>query len=913
MGSQRTKPHAGSRTTINRWISVLSCGALAGIIAFVLAPLTARTWNGLVEGMNPLTTSVAVASAIILLAAIHVAHQGWNRLDGTLGASYFWRFPPLVVPAVATGVAVWIGLGAIDSSEGLDRSAMCPTLGILASLSVALVAQAAWMPVRAASRWLAGRRTTRAGESDDSGDPKEMHQSIGDLAALLDWIRTDSPVSHEKDDYFDHDDVARRIAARLSSSVADAPTIALIGVRGSGKTTIKNLVLRRMRNEKKVCHVQITLWPFDSPEAAVRGILDSLINELGRFVNVLSLRGIPDQYVSIIESASGRWAHLIRSAQQSSSPQSVVDRVSDVLETLNLRFVLWIEDLERFAGTDVLDDLSVQQRMEVERLGPIRALLHSLDQSKSISVIVADSSLESRFDINKIARFVERPPKPGAEQTWRCVSALRQHCLNGFPRKIIDAATREERDRLSPPTNDIVRLIWLMDNDEVTVASSLALVLDAPRQLKSALRVSLETWEALCGEVDFDDVLIASTIRTARPKIFALIVEHADYFRGNSRVDQIFHGVAADKTPEVRRRFDELVGEERDDRHREAVRCLVQFVFPGFGSQVWSAADAYWQRPQGFASPSGEDYWTRYLTLPEIETEKSDQQVLADIGKWKQRDSNTVVQRLTRSDPIQRFERFSGQFEMPELCRLFEEVTSELAKLAPSANRASSSPDALSRIWRMMHARRGADSAEQVIARSSRRSLSRACPVNLALAHEIVSLMSRARQNPPPLLSEASALKLERHLYRILTRFFVQESKASLATALVGAPPSTLFDLCWPALNLRQGNPDVLSGALPQSFWSVVLDSTSEDPLAMMPYLLCVVTSETPDLDDSAPFSVQNAKWRPMFFRQTLVARFFDVTRLKALFAQINPQSWDDQDVRHRAEVARAWAQQRAE
>jgi hypothetical protein len=94
------------------------------------------------------------------------------------------------------------------------------------------------------------------------------------------------------------------MAKRLTQN-REAPTMAVVGILGSGKSTIRALVAYHLRHTPRVRLVHVSLWPFDSAEGVVRGILRAILDELGRHVNVLSLVGLTEDYITAIEKTVG--------------------------------------------------------------------------------------------------------------------------------------------------------------------------------------------------------------------------------------------------------------------------------------------------------------------------------------------------------------------------------------------------------------------------------------------------------------------------------------------------------------------------------------------------------------------------------------------------------------------------------
>jgi hypothetical protein len=119
--------------------------------------------------------------------------------------------------------------------------------------------------------------------------------------------------------------------------------------------------------------VPVELWPYETSRAAVQGVIGTLVDALAREVNVLSVRGIPSAYAEAMTSAGGWSSAMVRLQGVPANPTETLTAIDRIATTIGLRFVLWIEDLERFAGGDHAGAGGE------ERLNPIRALLHGLD------------------------------------------------------------------------------------------------------------------------------------------------------------------------------------------------------------------------------------------------------------------------------------------------------------------------------------------------------------------------------------------------------------------------------------------------------------------------------------------------------------------------------------------------------
>jgi hypothetical protein len=127
----------------------------------------------------------------------------------------------------------------------------------------------------------------------------------------------------------------------------------------------------------------------------IRGLVDALAKE----VNVIGLRGLASSYADAM-SASGGWlAALVRLQGVPTRPLDALKAIDVVATTIGIRYVVWIEDLERFAAGETPE----ANEEKLEKLNPIRALLYGLDQLSSITVVTATIKLRMRFDIEKSA------------------------------------------------------------------------------------------------------------------------------------------------------------------------------------------------------------------------------------------------------------------------------------------------------------------------------------------------------------------------------------------------------------------------------------------------------------------------------------------------------------------------------
>lgn len=421
---------------------------------------------------------------------------------------------------------------------------------------------------------------------------------------LVAWISNDLPIEKEEDAIFEHCLAAQRMASRMVCK--PTPTQALVGSLGSGKTTILKLVKNALKFEKggsRIKIVSIELWPYETSRAAVEGILGKLIEALSEEVNVIGLRGLPESYTEAMSALGGFWSVLARLHATPPNPFEILNRINEIAEAIGITYIVWVEDLERFAdGNPNSSDQKI-----LKRLNPIRALLYGLDQLESVSVVTATTSLNLRFDLEKIARFVEKVPEVKKMEASQILGLFRDGCLL---RDVIDPVTPETRKQLEFTTDPEVfeRLMPMINLDKNVFGPNQALLVlcETPRTLKQGLRRCLDAWNRLAGEIDFDDLLIMSILRETEPGTFA----HIDKYIFDLRVKN------SDKDPRADFR-NALEALQISEIKKEAINEIVKFVFDEVG------------KPQGLARNGHVDYWRRFQSLPTITPDESDQFILS--------------------------------------------------------------------------------------------------------------------------------------------------------------------------------------------------------------------------------------------------------------------------------------------
>lgn len=474
--------------------------------------------------------------------------------------------------------------------------------------------------------------------------------------------------------------------------------------------------------------------------------------------------------------------------------------------------------MERFADGGSEPD----GERETERLNPIRALLHGLDELEAVSVVTATTSLYSRFDLEKIARFVEKVPDVKKLEASRILECFRTGCLS---KGVIDPALPEVREKLrfSTDPETFEQLIRMMDLDKDVYGPDQALLIlsETPRTLKQGLRRCLYVWNQLAGEIDFDDLLVMSILREAEPYAFAII----DKYIFDLRIKD------SDKNP--RAGFWEAMKTLKiSEIKREAINEIVKFIFDKDG------------KPQGLANAGHADYWKRFLSVPKIEPEESDQRIL---GVMQGKDDLKVMELIENpacSDAVEDFadvkidatELLSAQRRM-ELFKLWVE-----RRCNDKEKDWADKPLGLIPLWRLWlrSSKRGSIKDSNALP-LIKWAYDLTLPKKLTIVTEIEHFF--VVPDGQRILSVEASKEAKVYLRELLLSTYGGKPDG-LASALEGTDPRILTWLCWGLDRLRAKDEEGLPFTDWETFAKTLIEAARTQPKIMLPQLACLVVNE---------------------------------------------------------------------
>lgn len=593
-----------------------------------------------------------------------------------------------------------------------------------------------------------------------------------------------------------------------------------------------------------------------------------MTDALREHVNTLPLRGLERDYLEAIEGIGG-WAKLVRFARPA-SPARLLLRYDSVAAAINLKVILWVEDLERFAGI-----VPRVREPEYMRLAPLRALLNELSALRSIQVVLSSAAADFRFDLQKLARHVINIPPLNSQTVASEIESFRHQSLVQFPFR--DAAQPAERRRLWPEDRSKEQPDFL-GLGSPNLQYALTSICTTPRTLKQALRSSLEAWQKLRGEIDFDEVLMVSVIDVAEPEIVSLINKYINQLRVGS-AEKLFGKKERDKS-----RFAEELEKLLIDSatpHAEAFQYILTELFPGWERGEGSSQKMRLKRPQGF-SVEHTDYWLRYMTLIRPADANSDQRMLRLIDDWRSQLNNELPQTMVTGDFPPSLEAFlEVSTSEKELVRLLDEIL-EAETPRGRHNWAGigseyDHPPALVSVWRLMLGKPDPEDLLPML----QKHIHSALRTNLPLAFELVYFFATRSQGVPKILSAEHVDSLSKEFREAIAREF-EGHPAKLADTLRGAHIYVLYWSCWGLDNVREhktaGVPDHW-----ERLRDTVLDAVQGEPAVMVPQLLPFIVRRLEEIQaygHEGPVVVSTYEWN-----REATERLFSIERFEQVFA----------------------------
>ncbi len=431
MGKHET---SGCQSAVCRWALLLGLGAGLGVVCGLIAAATqgsawndtplgwvSSLWRDAFHGVYPAGCSwdCLTLSPLLLLSGWLVARgaRRQSRVAGLLGVAHPCRGPGLLHGYVASWVFygfVLCAYGTPPSSrrfpvEDLRRHALfawpVALVFVLSSLAIA----ACWARRRKRMVKKAGKHR---GELEAHVVATPFPPQLESAEALWEWAEpSEDEATQELPLNFDRTgaaSVAKELVARLSAEKREeaprAGTVPraqhqashlLLGSFGSGKSTVGAWVKRALEEDTRFAWCNLSAWPHTSAESLIRAIIDEIEHAVARHDSSFTFSSLGYHYLNAIGSTSPGLLTLLLPWRRQRDPQDIIDRLNAALTRLDLRLVVWFDDLGRFDAVQASDDRTgahAAAYAPTETFSALRGLLDALNRAHRISVVVATES-----------------------------------------------------------------------------------------------------------------------------------------------------------------------------------------------------------------------------------------------------------------------------------------------------------------------------------------------------------------------------------------------------------------------------------------------------------------------------------------------------------------------------------------
>lgn len=439
------------------------------------------------------------------------------------------------------------------------------------------------------------------------------------------WINSrEDPIKKTSEDLFSRAGSAERIVEHIRNNER---TIALLGPMGSGKTSILNIALQSLRMCcPNTLIIRSDLWKARSPEQVPEIILNDTVKMLDDICDTVDLRGIPLTYKRLIAATPSSALHRLFSLDRRSNTLHGLDKLDTCLEALDRHIVLVIEDIERLPDSFGMTHVS--------------RFLWSIREIHRCSAIIASDPKQTKMDFAKLCDSIEHVPDLLLMDITKILTEQYEHWTsnNSDINPQINHSGRDKLELEMVMKHSIP--LYLLNQVHSTPIRMLTTLLRTPRLAKQTLhRVDFD-WSELHGEVNLDDLIILSVLRSCAPSTFQFMVTNIELARKTS--DGLEDGLL--KT--FRQEWEKSLLREP---HANTVRRLVDLL----GIAQLRAPEAPHiqadQSPQGVHLDEKPDYFARIVAGKISPHEIRDQDVLRDIAESNSGNCRKVAEGLVQS------------------------------------------------------------------------------------------------------------------------------------------------------------------------------------------------------------------------------------------------------------------------
>lgn len=164
------------------------------------------------------------------------------------------------------------------------------------------------------------------------------------------WYQNEQSIFDLSQDNLNRGGLVRRLYNIITSNkFHDTRGIAIIGSYGIGKSSVINMTMTQIELQHyNFIKCRVNSWgTYSSEEQIQKFIIEKIIDSLGQITSTTRLSGLPSKYIHTLKGAQSLWLDILPLFENHSSAFLQLKEINDILDDLNLKLILIVEDLDR--------------------------------------------------------------------------------------------------------------------------------------------------------------------------------------------------------------------------------------------------------------------------------------------------------------------------------------------------------------------------------------------------------------------------------------------------------------------------------------------------------------------------------------------------------------------------------------